>query len=183
MTETPPVAPTPTDAAVAAVRAYCGWHIAPSREEVLTLDGPGGNVLVLPSLHVTDVESITEDGTVLDDGTDPDLPAAYSWSEAGIIQKGSASAGWSWSCAGWWTAKLRGIDVALTHGYDEWPVELAGIITAAAARTVENPTGLEQQTVGPFTEKYGVSGEAGAGGAFTAADNSVLARYKLPPRP
>jgi len=186
-TDDPPAAPAPAEQAMAAVRAYCGWHIAPSRDETLTLDGPGGTALVLPSLHVTDVVSVTENGTVLADGTDPDIPADYSWSEAGIIQRGPAGqTAWSgsWSCGvSLWTRELRGIVVELTHGYDEWPPELAGIINAVSQRMVDNPTGLEQQTVGPFTEKYATSGGGGAGSGFAGADEAVLARYRLPPRP
>jgi hypothetical protein len=168
---------------MAAVRAYCGWHIAPSRDETLVLDGPGGNVLCLPSLYVTDVTLITENGTDLADGSDPEVPAQYQWSQAGIVRRSWAGCSWSGWSGAWWTTELRGIAVTLTHGYDDWPIELAGIIQAVAGRITDNPTGLEQQTVGPFTEKYATSGSGGAGTAFAAADESVLARYRLPPRP
>lgn len=168
---------------MAAVRAYCGWHIAPSRDETLILDGPGGNVLCLPSLHVTDVSSITEDGTVLADGTDAQFPRAYTWSEAGIVRRSWATGDWSGYCGTWWTSQLRGIEVALSHGYDEWPIELAGIIASVAQRLTDNPSGLTQQTVGPFAEQYGDAGGTGAGSAFVGADEAVLVRYKLPPRP
>jgi hypothetical protein len=177
VTEAPPVAPAPTDQAVAAVRSYCGWHIAPSRTETLTLDGPGGNVLCLPSLHVTDVLSVTEDENLLDPALD------YNWSEAGVLRRSWATGYWSGYSGSWWSCAMRGIRVELTHGYDEWPVELAGIIQAVADRISDNPTGLEQQTVGPFTEKYATSGTGGAGTAFAGADEAVLTRYKLPPRP
>jgi hypothetical protein len=176
VTEAPPVAPAPTDQAVAAVRAYCGWHIAPARTETLTVDGPGGNTLCLPTLHVTAVAKVTENGTDLDPDT------GYNWSEAGIIRRSWSTNTTSGYC-GWWTTNLRGISVELTHGYTEWPIELAGIIQAVADRIGDNPTGLEQQTVGPFTEKYTTSGGGGAGSAFGAADEAVLTRYKLPPRP
>ena len=39
-------------AAGAAVRGYCGWHVAPEVEQTITLDGTGGPTLVLPSLLV-----------------------------------------------------------------------------------------------------------------------------------
>jgi hypothetical protein len=59
-------------ATVAEVRAFCGWHIAPEVTETLTLDGPGGYVLVLPTLHLVDLVSVTNDGTAI---TDPEWPA------------------------------------------------------------------------------------------------------------
>ena len=40
-------------AAQAAVRAYCGWHIAPSLSETLVLDGTGARAFILPTLHLT----------------------------------------------------------------------------------------------------------------------------------
>lgn len=177
VTDEPPVAPTAADQAMAAVRAYCGWHIAPSREEMLILDGPGGNTLCLPSLHVTDIALITEVGVDLDGTLD------YSWSEAGIVRRSwSTSINFGWTGA-WWTTELRGLSVDLTHGYDEWPIELAGIINAGAQRITDNPAGLKQQTVGPFSEQYGDRSSAGVGSWFDAADAAVLARYRLPPRP
>ena len=49
-------------ATVAEVRAYCGWHIAPVVTETLTLDGPGGHLLVLPTLRLVDLLSVTNEG-------------------------------------------------------------------------------------------------------------------------
>ena len=44
------------------VRAHCGWHIAPVREDVVVLDGQGAaDVLLLPSLRVTAV-AVTQGG-------------------------------------------------------------------------------------------------------------------------
>ena len=78
----PPLADLPvgTDeaawlAACDAVRGYCEWHIAPSVTETLTLDGPGGSVLHLPSAHVTAVASVTNDGAVI---ADPQWSASSS---------------------------------------------------------------------------------------------------------
>ena len=40
---------SPREAAAAAVRAWCGWHVSPVIEEKLTLDGNGTNRFPLPS--------------------------------------------------------------------------------------------------------------------------------------
>jgi len=63
----------------AAIRRYCGWHIAPSITETITLDGDGSRHLWLPSLHVTAVTAVTNGDTVLDVSSDLD------WSESGYV--------------------------------------------------------------------------------------------------
>lgn len=166
--------------AEALVRAYCGWHVWPGRQETLQLDGPGGHALMLPSLHVVSIDQLTELGTDLVDGTD------FTWSVSGFLHRIGQS--WSWDYGyggswGWWTCQLRGITVQLTHGYDEMPPELGPIIEAAGQRISENPTGLEQQTVGPFTEKYGAMGSGSVAGVLSSGDLAILSGYRLPPRP
>ena len=157
-----PLAATPTgvdeaawSAACGAVRAYCGWHIAPSVTEEVTLDGPGSGVLLLPSLKVTDVSAVTNDGTTV---TDPE------WSEAGMVRG-------SWSC------KFRGVTVTMTHGYEECPSEIIGVLLEAADRGV----GSSVSQVGQV-RMGGVSGVPGAA-SFMLDQKAVLDRYKLPPRP
>lgn len=102
----PPVERDPEDvrAAEDLVRQYCGWHIAPSEEHVVTLDGKGGTTLVLPTLHVTEIASIVEDGVT--------LPAtAYEWSTSGLVDRVN----------GYWPRKYRSIVVTMTHGVEAYP--------------------------------------------------------------
>jgi hypothetical protein len=143
-------------AACEAARAYCGWHIAPSVTETVTVDGPGGSILMLPTLHLTDVASITNDGTAV---TDPE------WSEAGMVRG-------SWSC------RFRGVEVTMTHGYDSCPPEILGVLREAASRGV---TGSAVSQVGQV-RMGGVSGVPGAA-SFMLDQQAVLDRYKIPARP
>ena len=69
--------------ALAAVRHWCGWHIAPVQTVELTLDGPGGKLLVLPTLNVRSVTRVTECGEYLDLGD-------ITWSANGRVAKRSA---------------------------------------------------------------------------------------------
>lgn len=166
-----PAPPSLADQAVAFVQTYCGWHVAPELDETLTLDGPGSWALILPTLHVASIASITEVGTLLVDEAD------YTWSEAGIVRRRS----WGWDSEvwvpGWWSSDYRSIVVELTHGFADWPPDLAGVISAMTERLTENPTGLEQITVGPFSEKY-----ASSGGVLSAGEQFVLDSYRLPKR-
>lgn len=146
-------------AACSAVRAFCGWHIAPSHTEAITLDGPGSSILRLPSLKVTDVASITNDGTVV---TDPE------WSEAGMVR-------------GCWSGKFRSVTVTLTHGYELCPDEVLQVVkdmTSAASRV-----GLASMTAGPFATSPTTAGaEAGAVGV-SSEQAKRLAPYRLSSRP
>lgn len=143
-------------AACEAARAYCGWHIAPSVIETVTLDGPGSSVLMLPSLKVTEVTSITNDGVAV---ADPE------WSEAGMVR-------------GCWTGKFRGVTVSMQHGYEECPGEILGVLVEAASRGVG---GSAVSQVGQV-RMGGASGVPGAA-SFMLDQKAVLDRYALPSRP
>lgn len=167
-------APGPADAAAdaqaraeATVRAWCGWHVAPERSEVLVLDGPGTTTLVLPSLYVVDIASITEDGVVLD-------PSHYSWSAAGMVRRLQADYyHWGWSNA------YRSLQVDLTHGFTEWPADVQGVIDRLAART-----GISGNLAQVGAVRYAVGADGlPVSETLTPADEAALAPYKLPPRP
>lgn len=151
--------------ATADVRRYCHWHVTPSLTEIVTLDGSGSLFQSLPSLNVTAVTSVTEDGVLLD-------PSAYTWSQAG----------YEWSQVGqlWrsrpWSGHFRSIVVEMTHGYDQAP-DLAGVILARASRMQGNPNAATRTQVGQVSEQLEVSS------GFTAEEINVLDLYRLPPRP
>jgi len=150
-------------ASEALVRAYCGWHVAPSRDETFVMDGPGGHELMLPSLYVTEVASVTEDDVVLVADTD------YEWSANGRV----------WT-PGLWTTTLRGISVDVTHGYDVVPLEVQAVVLGVASRAAASPNGIVSQTAGPFSVTYSQTSSNTAGGiSLLALEMSVLDRYKI----
>lgn len=118
LAESPPVErdPEAVKAAEKLVQSYCGWHIAPSIVgDVLTLDGKGGSVLVLPTLYVTAIASIVADGVTL-------AATAYNWSQSGLVER----------VGGYWPRKYRSIVVTLTHGYPTCPLEVRDFIANLA---------------------------------------------------
>jgi hypothetical protein len=140
-------------AAQALVAAYCGWHIAPSKAETITLDGPGSATLLLPTLYVTQLTSVTSDGITVD-------PEDYDWSEAGIVEL---------RC-GVFSSRFRGVTVGLTHGYANMPADVLAVIAQ-----------LDAGGFGPQVAQVGqVRVQTAAG--MVAAD-AILDRYRLPPRP
>lgn len=151
------------DAATAAVRAYCGWHVAPPATETVAVDADGYTVL-LPSLRITAVSSVTVDGAPL--GAD-----AFEWSAAGILRLTASARG------------FRKVEVAMTHGFDTAP-DVAAVIFAVAARAIASPSGVVRAQVGQVSETYTQTGANQAGGvALLDAEMATLDRYKLPPRP
>lgn len=136
-------------AAVAAVRSYCRWHVAPSVTETRRVEGTGA-ALLLPTLHLTDVAGVVDlDGSPLTiDGLD--------WRENGIV-----------------VSSARGVyDVTFTHGHDEWPVEVKRVILALASRT--RMGAAKSSGAGPFS----VSLDAAADD-FSSAERAVLDRYRV----
>ena len=128
--------PEAVTAAEDMVREYCGWHIAPSAPETLTLDGKGGTTLVLPSLHVTAIASIVEDGVTL-------AATAYEWSQSGLVKRVN----------GGWPRKYRSIVVTLTHGYTTCPLAVREFIKQLAGSGAASPPMTKAQ-VGQVVVTY-----------------------------
>ncbi|TDT31104.1 hypothetical protein [Naumannella halotolerans] len=158
MAELPELAPGVDPSVEAAIRAYCGWHIAPEITETIVLDGSGNSVLSLPTLRVVSV------GEVVNDGREVLNP---EWSSAGFIR-------------GCWTNKLRGVSVTFTHGYSECP---AGIARLAAVLTELDkvPAGAQSQAAGPINVSYGSPLAVNLGSHDLM--ERVLGAYVLPVRP
>lgn len=150
--------------ALAEVQAYCGWHIAPSKSETLTLDGSGATVQPLPTLHMTALSSVSVDEQAVD-------TASVEWSEAGLLRRDVA-----------WTSRLRGVVVELTHGYDALPLDVQAVVDRLKARH------LEAQSMSTLLVQVGqvraaVSSDGTpATASLVELDRFVLDRYRVPPR-
>jgi hypothetical protein len=123
------------DAALKTLRRYCGWRVTPAASETLTLDGPGRHRLSLPTLHLVELESITEDGVVID------LTTLYV-SPLGVVRKKSGAC---------WSRNYGAIEVTMTHGYDDatdWQSAVLELIDRMASQV-----GLVAGNSGPPVEK------------------------------
>jgi len=150
-----------------AIRAYCGWHIAPELADVeVTLDGHGSRHLWLPSLYVTDITGVINEGETL-------AAADYDWSADGYLERRN----------GWWSRRPRQVTVTFTHGYAETPPELIGLAVAIAARAVASPTGAGREQAGGVSRGYATFNGVSGGIALLEHEKEILAQYKLPPRP
>lgn len=149
--------PTPS-AGLSAVRAWCGWHVAPSRTETVEVESDGASVMLLPSLHVTGVSEVRdEDAEVVSSDS-------YKWRKNGIVR------GCWWKCN-----ELYEFDI--THGYDDMPLELQQIIDDLNASGVGST--VTRETSGPFSREFGSADLE----SQPISVRSIISRYKLPPRP
>lgn len=146
------------DAVTAEVQAHCGWHIAPTGSATVTVDGSGAPIQALPTLHLVDLVSVTEDGTAVD-LTD------VQWSAAGYMWRSTA-----------WTGKLRGVVADIEHGYAEAPAEVTAIVCAAAARGFSNPAGVLREASGGESVSYAAESGAPLAATLTELELRILSR-------
>lgn len=152
------------DAAEAAVRSYCGWHIAPVIVEDLVLDGSGTSTLFLKTLRLKDVTAAEVSGTVLDLLT-------LEWSEAGYLRR-----------YGTWPDRLRSVKVTAQHGFESAP-EVAGIVRAIAARASASPTGVVREQAGAVSIGFSLTAPGVSGGVVLMDhERRQLDKYRLPGR-
>lgn len=146
------------------IRDSVGWSVT---EEVvtLTLDGPGDEKLLLPTLHLTAVTSVTEDSVAL-------TAEDYLLYERGYLTRMSGH----WPVK--WTCRLQGVTVVFTHGYPDGQVPgvFQTVTLETVARMLDNPGGsLKSKTVGRVAVSY-----ADAKAASKAGADSRLDYYRLP---
>jgi len=146
-------------AACAAVRDYCRWHIAPSLSETITVDGPGGPILYLPTLRLTGLTSITNDGATV---PNPE------WTQAGMVRGPRR-----------WSSKWRSIIAEITHGYDECPPAVAQVVTDMLAAA--GALGATSVQVGRMSLGYSAASSAVQAGVvgLSTEQKRVLAPYRL----
>lgn len=99
-----PVVQDILDAALVRARNYVGQHVSPVVEDdVVTLDGPGGRELFLPTGKIGSVASVVENGATID-------PTNYVVSSnTRMLYRKDAR----------WTTEYAGITVTYTHGFTE----------------------------------------------------------------
>lgn len=160
MIETVPsgIDPTELAKAEAAVRAYCGWHVAPVATQALALDGNGGTRIILPSLRVVSVDAVVVDGVTI---TDPE------WSASGVLH-------------GRFSERPRSVEVVLTHGYETPPAELVAILLDMASGDTSGEAPIASKRLGDFQVSYATGADSLSGASVAASARTVLDRYRLP---
>lgn len=142
-----------------AIRNYCGWHIAPSIVETKTLDGTGGSLLQLKTLHLTSVGELRVGGQLI---TDPE------WSELGSIKVRTPD-------------RYRSVQVTFTHGFELEHVEdLIAVGEQIARNAASSPMGYTQESIGSRNVTLAQLAPGVAGGlSLLERDLAILNAYKL----
>lgn len=153
------------DQASEVVRDRCGWHIAPEAIGAeLTLDGIDSPYLSLPTLFLTDVTAVLENG-------DPVDLADITWSQYGVLERVSAR----------WTKERRGIVATIDHGYAGTPAGVAAVVMDMVARASASPRGEVRTQTGPFSVTYSQPAFNIAGGVVLLPHQArALGKYILP---
>jgi len=149
------------DIASQAIRDHCGWNISQETVTGKVLDSHGDRSIWLPTLLLTAVASVVENGdtlTVVDD---------YDWTEYGRLIRASR-----------WPNQARSVTVTYTHGYATVPDSVKGVCLAAAGRRYQNPEGRRSYTVGGISESFAIP-STGAVGFFYDTELMDLEKYKL----
>lgn len=150
------------DAAVSLIQGYCGWHIAPSRDDDVVIDGSGVWFQSLPTLRLTAITDVTNDGSPVE-ATD------FEWSEDGYMIKRTR-----------WTYKPRGITATITHGYDELPGELSAAALVIATLAQTPASAAKSQTAGPYSIQLATRSDGSAVGIYLPDDiRAILEKYKI----
>lgn len=144
------------DAALGALRSYCGWLPFPVRTETLTLSAFGARSLLLPTLRLLEVQELS-----VRFGREPahsftaEEAEDVEWDTNGVLYLPGRKP---------WPHRLRGVTVKFRHGYELGEVaDLVGTVLDVASRSSVNPFGRTAYKVGERQENF----QAGAGGLVT----------------
>ncbi|MBW3091328.1 hypothetical protein [Bifidobacterium miconisargentati] len=173
MTNTPDLIPDPStfvadstywlQAAQAAVRRECGWHVAPSYTHTVKLNAFGGSRLALPTLHVTDISSFKLEGV--------EHVQDIAYGSSGLVQLRH----------GVLLPDMPGsVEVTMTDGYapEEVP-DVIAVMLAASKRGSMASGVVKTQSVNGSTVTY-VTGSEPLGIPLFESEKRTLAKYKLP---
>jgi len=152
---------SPQEAAQNAIRAYCGWHIAPIVVETLTLDGDGSHRLALPSNIVHEVQSLSVDGVSVTD---------FWFSQDGWLHLNEPQV---------FPARPGSVKVTLKHGHEYVP-EVTQVLNSFAQRMALAPAGnITSQRAGTQYVSFGTRDGEVTGGSLLSTEKELLAPYRL----
>ena len=162
------------DAGLATVRRHCGWHVTPEVTETVVLDGPGSDLLILPTLRLKEIGELIEEGIVADLGT-------LSFSSRGLVRKQTGYGGGYYGYGVCWTGLFGGISVTMTHGFADAPDFDSAVLSFIDRSSLAGVSGGGREVIGPFS--YGAGSGPEAESAFTGAECAILDLYRLEPSP
>lgn len=149
------------DSAQAAIRAYCGWHVAPIQKQILTIDGNGLAHLLLPTMRIVNVYRVTIDGE--------DVTERVNWSESGMLKLSH----------GHFPCRFRAVEVELEHGFMPSEVPQIGTLALNIAQRASNQPKLRRQSVNGATVEYLTAGGAPLSISLLEIEKQSLEPFRL----
>jgi hypothetical protein len=163
------------NAVLAAARRYCRWYVSPVKTgDVVTLDGPVGCVLDLPTRKLSALTSVVEAGTTLD-------VTKLDWSADGPhgapVRKQSGAR---------WSSRYRSIVVTMTHGFTEaeaadWRkaiIDMVNTVSYSYVAASASDDALKRKRVDDV--EYEWFDFASTAGQAVYTVSSVLDAYRIP---
>jgi hypothetical protein len=145
-------------AALAAVRSYCGWHIAPSLTTTVDVWSPDGSSLFLNTRALTSITSVVQDAVT--------LPAtSYIFDSFGVVSRTPGS----------YFSRLSRSTVTFVHGYTALPADVEQVVLGLAQRSINDTRGLVAR---PGTGQ-GVILMEGHGPQLDESDKARLTPYAI----
>lgn len=146
------------DVVSAAIRDYCGWHVAPNLQCTFTGEGEG-RLLVLPAMGVTAVSSLEVEGAAVD---------SYEWTAAGMLRLVSST----------FPDKWRSIECVYNAGFDAGAI--GQVVAQIASNALAAAPGVASERAGNVSITFNQTGTGITGGvSLLPRDYALLAPYKL----
>ena len=144
----------------AAIRNWCGWHVAPSLS--CTFVGHGeGRLLMLPAMGVTKVDSLKIGGSTVD-------AASYEWTAAGMVRL----------CGDAFPDAWRSVECAYDAGFTA--AAIGQVVAQVASNALVAAPGVREEHAGQVGITYNQTGSGISGGvSILGRDAELLAPYKL----
>lgn len=124
--------PSQLEEASDAVRNHCGWHVSPSMPCACTMT-VDGNIADLPLRDVTDVESVTDNGSAV----------PFQWRRIGQVRKTDGPFSGDWDS----------VVVRCTAGTKP-DASLKGVVCKIAERGLSIAQGVSQESAGSVSVTY-----------------------------
>lgn len=146
------------DAAQAAIRLFCGWHVAPVLMETVRVDTDGSRVVHLPTMRLVSLVSVTVGGRAVDVDT-------VDWSESGLIRLPYKP-----------PSRFGAVVVTMEHGFDD-TTHIAALVRNISERAEATPAGVTRKQIGDVSLSYGDAQNGGL--RLFAGEKDQLAPYRL----
>lgn len=144
------------EAAIAAVRDYCRWHVAGVEQRTLTRLTPFVDMVWIPAMEIKSIDALTLGGVVQD--RPGDLPFDPTTGYTGIM--------------------ARSYSITYTSGFEKLPAAIETLVLELAAGGLGTAVGIDREQAGGVSVSFARAGgglNVGPGGA----DAATLAPYRL----